>query len=475
MIAGVITREAAMYRDAHGLEVTAASADAVQAFDHAVMGYLTYRVDMPQRMEAAFDADAEFALAHCLKGYLAMLGYKQALVPIAEVAATDAARLAERATPRERAHVAALRHWIDGAPDLAAEVWEQIVSEYPRDILAFRLAHFVNFWLGRPEVMLSSVLGVERHWSGDLAGYNAILGCRCFAFEECGRYTEAEAAGRAAIDRDPGDLWAAHGVAHVLEMQGRRGEGIAWIESLGGNWEAANNLRHHLWWHAAMFHLERGETDRVLALYDGQFRNLISRLTEAQPDLYIDVQNAASMLFRLQRHGVDVGDRWVELADRAEARIGDCLSAFTLPHWMMALAATGRNAAAHRMLEGMRTFARGPGIGASLVARYALPICEAVLAHASGECAEAVEAMRPVLGGMYRLGGSHAQQDVLEQLYLDAAMQADLRDDVRLLLERVAGRHPLPPQRRIGYAAAAQAVGLGLRAAHRDAVESSAA
>jgi len=28
----------------------------------------------------------------------------------------------------------------------------------------------------------------------------------------------------------------------------------------------------------------------------------------------------------------------------AEARVGDCLSAFTLPHWMMALAATGRSA-----------------------------------------------------------------------------------------------------------------------------------
>jgi hypothetical protein len=60
---------------------------------------------------------------------------------------------------------------------------------------------------------------------------------------------------------------------------------------------------------------------------------------------------------------------------------------------------------------------------------------------------------------MYRLGGSHAQQDVLEQLYLDAAMRADLRDDVRLLLERVAGRHPVAPERRIGYAAAARAVG----------------
>ena len=83
------------------------------------------------------------------------------------------------------------------------------------------------------------------------------------------------------------------------------------------------------------------------------------------PDLYIDVQNAASMLFRLQRHGVDVGDRWDELADKAEARIGDCLSAFTLPHWMMALAATGRDAAAQRMLEAMRDFAQGPGITAS--------------------------------------------------------------------------------------------------------------
>jgi len=449
-----------MFLDAHGLEVTAASEAAARAFDHTLAGYLRYSADTPQRMAAVFDADQEFGLAHCLKGYFAMLGYKQSVVPIAEAAAAEATRLTEQATPRERAHVAALRRWIDGEPDHAVEIWEQILSEHPRDILAFRLAHFVNFWLGRPDVMLASVLGIEHNWNDDLPGYNAVLGCRCFAHEECGHYTEAEAAGRMAIDRDPGDLWAAHGIAHVLEMQGRRGEGIAWIDSLRDNWEEANNLRHHLWWHAAMFHLERGEMDRVLALYDGEFRNPTSRLTEAQPDLYIDVQNAASMLFRLRRHGVNVGDRWVELADHAEARIGDCLSAFTLPHWMMALGATGRHAAAHRMLEAMRAFAQGPGMTASLVARYALPICEAVLAHARREFAQAVAVMRPALGGMYRLGGSHAQQDVLEQLYLDSAMQAGLLDDARLLLERVAGRHPLPPQRRIGYAAAARTVGL---------------
>ncbi|MFL5253052.1 MAG: hypothetical protein ACJ8AI_09175 [Rhodopila sp.] len=83
---------------------------------------------------------------------------------------------------------------------------------------------------------------------------------------------------------------------------------------------------------------------------------------------------------------------------------------------------------------------------------YAL---EAVLANGQGRHADAVVAMRPVLGTMYRLGGSHAQQDVLEQLFLDSALKAGLEADARMLLERVAGRHPVPPNRRRGYAMAA--------------------
>ena len=62
--------------------------------------------------------------------------------------------------------------------------------------------------------------------------------------------------------------------------------------------------------------------------------------------------------------------------------------------------------------------------------------------------------MRPVLGEMYRLGGSHAQQDVLEQLFLDAALKAGLTADIRMVIERVSGRHPLPLHRRRGYAMA---------------------
>jgi hypothetical protein len=240
-----------------------------------------------------------------------------------------------------------------------------------------------------------------------------------------------------------------------MEMQGRHAEGIAWLDELERHWEGGSNLLHHLWWHRALFHLERREFATALDLYDRRFRNLSAPLTLAQPDLYIDVQNAASMLFRLELCGIDPGGRWTEIADKAEARIGDGLSAFTLPHWMMALAATGRDAAARQMLDGLQAFGAGEGTVRRIVRDVALPVCEAVLAHRRGRHHDSLALMRPVLNDMHRLGGSHAQQDVLMRLYLDSAVKADCANDVRLLLEH-ARRAGFELDKRAGYAQAAR-------------------
>ena len=445
-----------MFKDCRGLSLTTVSAQAAAAYDRAVDGYLGYRADMISRMEALFAADPEFGLAHTLKGYLYLMGYRADALGAARAALAQARHCP--ASARETAHTEALARWIDGDPEAAVAIWNQILEEHPHDILAFRLANFLNFWAGRPDAMLASALSVERSWDNAVPGFGSILACRCFALEEAGYYGEAEHAGRAAVRLDPTDLWAAHGVAHVLEMTGRRLEGIDWVETLQSRWSGANNLKHHLWWHQAMYHLELGDFAKVLALYDDGFRDLGSPLTGAVPDLYIDVQNAASILFRLGRHGVDPGDRWHEIADKAEARIGDCQSAFTLPHWMMALAATGRDKAAGVMLSAMRDFAAGQQPIARLVHDLALPVTEAVLAHGQGRHQAAVAIMRPVVSEMYRLGGSHAQQDVLEQLFLDSALKAGAERDARLMIERVAGRYPVPPPRRRGYAMAASLI-----------------
>ena len=146
-----------MPHDIHGLPLSTASAQAASAFDHTLLGYLKYRADLAARLGDLLAVDAEFGLAHCLKGYFALLSYKQANVPAAIEAARAARRFTAHATPRERAHVAALEAWIGGDLDRAIAVWEEILASHPRDVLAFRLAHFNNFWLGRPGEMRASV------------------------------------------------------------------------------------------------------------------------------------------------------------------------------------------------------------------------------------------------------------------------------------------------------------------------------
>lgn len=447
-----------MLQDAQGLIVTTSSREVVLAYDSVVDGYVRCRIDTGRRLSRLLDTGPDFGMAHVLKGYLAMLTYSRDYMPRAQEALAAARLNTVRATARERAHVEALAQWIEGYVDRALAIWEETLIGHPRDLLALRLHHINALWLGQRGRLLTTAEYVAPHWVPELPGYTTMLACRAFASEECGQYVVAEELGRAAIAIDPGDLYAAHAVAHVMEMQGRRTEGIAFLNGLESHWEAGNNMKHHLWWHCALFLLELNDFDAVLDLYDRRFRDPASPLVTAMPDLYADVQNAASTLFRLELRGVPVGERWSELADKAEARIGDCLSAFTLPHWMMALTWAERWNPAMRLLESIREAGKSGASGSlgAVLSQAVAPICEAVILHRQGNHTAAVTAMRPALGLMHQLGGSHAQAEVLEQLFLDAAMKAGLVADARTLLERVAMRYPVPPQRRIGYMDAAR-------------------
>jgi len=171
--------------------------------------------DIPARMAELFAADGEFALAHCLKGYFALLSYKQANVPMAVEAANAARRLARTRRSARQAHVAALDAWIAGDLDRALGIWEENPGRAARSTCwRFRLAHFNNFWLGRPDAMRASVERVVATMEPGPRGlrYRAVL--PLVRHEECGDYAIAEPAGRAAIEIDPGDVWGTHAVAH---------------------------------------------------------------------------------------------------------------------------------------------------------------------------------------------------------------------------------------------------------------------
>ena len=251
-----------MQQDAQGNAISTAGADSARAFDHTIAGYLGYRFDTAQRMQALLAADPDCGMAHALKAAFLLLGYKQAFVPMAKEAIATAGRLTARATPREQAHVAALGAWADGEMDRALSAWEGILRRPPARHPRLPPAPFLRL-LARP--------AGGRCWPRSRACCRAgAPGCPAMPasspaaaspMRSAATTSIAEDAGRAAIALDPGDLWAAHAVAHVLEMQGRRSEGIAWIDGLEPNWDGGNNLMHHLWWHQALIHLERGDFD----------------------------------------------------------------------------------------------------------------------------------------------------------------------------------------------------------------------
>ena len=116
-----------MPQDAQGLTLTVASQDSARAYDHVVEGFLKYRFDTGQRLKTFITADPLAPLGQVMAGAFAMLAYDRQMLARAETSLARAEAL--HASPRERAHIAALRAWIDGHPEQALAIWEQAPPE----------------------------------------------------------------------------------------------------------------------------------------------------------------------------------------------------------------------------------------------------------------------------------------------------------------------------------------------------------
>jgi tetratricopeptide (TPR) repeat protein len=424
--------------DARDEPVAAASADAVRDLDRAIDAHLGARADTRAKLAVVLANDPDCILAHCLDGYLWMGASRRDGFPAALGALTRAYAAAGRTTvtTREAGHIAALTAWTRGDMPDAARHWDTVLSQHPRDILALRVQQFVLSYLGQSDRMRETVAKVLPAWTTDTAGYGYVLGCYAYGLEESGDYARAEEMGRRAVALDPSDIWAAHAVTHVAEMQGRLDDGVQWIAELSEHWAPCNNFALHLRWHEALFRLEQDRYDQVLALYDREVRR--------QPtDEYLDITNAVSLLWRLEQAEVDVGARWHELAAFARGHTRDHALVFADLHYLMAIAATGDVAGIDAFVESCRQFATtSAGTEATVMADVGLPLVQAVLAHRRGSYGEVVDALMPVRSHFRRIGGSHAQRDVFDQLLIDAAWRGRRLDVATDLLAERLSRRP---------------------------------
>ncbi len=417
-----------MHRDQRGLALTTASDEAVEHFKRAIDHYFEYRLDTMAHVKAALEADPEFVMGHCLRGILFMLFGTMSVYDKVRGALDFCEPRIHDVSLREQLHIKALRAWFEGDLAKACARWDEILFDHPHDLLALRLQHFTLFWMGNSSALRGAVAKTFSAWDESLPGYGNLQGMLAFGLEECGEYDAAEAYGREAVERNPEDLWAIHAVAHVLEMRGRMKEGLEWLDVPADRWADRNPFRGHLWWHRALFAHELGDFDQVLALYDRSIRS-------EKSDFYLDIQNAAALLLRLEFQGVDVGDRWGELADHAETHVDDHALAFTDLHCMMSLAREGRWDAARRLIASLHDYAKQPdNYEAATLEPVTIPLCEALLAYAAAEYERAIEILLPIRYALSPVGGSHAQRDVFLQLLLECAIRGGRLTLARSLL-----------------------------------------
>jgi tetratricopeptide (TPR) repeat protein len=427
-----------MKRDQWSYAVSTKEPGAVEALDRAFNSYCHFRTDAMKNLDAAIEADPQFALPHAAKGILIESLKKPELHHVAYNELEAAKNSRPPISAREHHYIAALEAALAGQVTAAVTHYQQIVIDHPHDLFAIRLAQSELFWIGEVAWMRDISESVASHWSVGVQGYSAYLSIRSFGLEENGDYDLAEECGRMAVNLDPTDCWGAHAVAHVQIMQGRLDDGISWLTELNNNWSAANHIAHHLWWHLALFHTERGEYDSGLDIYDNRLRDLESPLMQLMPDFYVDIQNDTALLQRLELREVDIGDRWQPIADLAKARIGNHFSPFTSSHCALALAAAGRFDEANELIRQIRNFVaddNGP-----LGSRYALavlPASEAAVAYRKGEYQRVIDVMLPARRNLWQMGGSHAQRDLFFQLLVDSASKTNRRDTLNMLLDEI--------------------------------------
>lgn len=426
-----------MLHDAYGNEVDTDRAETVAAIDRFAHSLIAYGTDFGVIFEAV-EADPECVMA---RGHAALLGLFMenndgTARATAHLAAGRALLASGKGAAREqtyfRAVEAAARHDVATATALH----EEIVDRWPRDLFAAKLGQIHYFNAGDSN-------GMRRIAEKIIPAHDETAyawGLLAFGLEECNELDAAETAGRKAADMAVVEPWAHHAVAHVYETRGQLDQGIAWMEGHAHAWQACNSFMFtHNWWHVALFYLDKGDATQALMIYDTRLWGA----PQGDPTYSQDQAGALSMLIRLSLRGVDLRRRWGDVADAILKREVMYDQPFLTAHFAYALARSEHRTAYEEFLRGLEGHAgEGNAPMRHLWLAYALPLCRGMGAHADNDFELAAQLLGETRPHWQALGGSHAQRDLFEQVYIDALIRSGHASKARPLLEARAAARP---------------------------------
>jgi len=397
--------------DGRGCSITGATPEALDAYEHALARFQSWHSGAVEQLGRALTEAPTFVMAHALQAWLLVCSRDPGRVRSARPVLARAAGLP--ANERERLHLLAIAAALEDDYERTKECLGNVLRLQPRDALALQVAHSFDYLTGDMTSLRDRVRAALPAWSSDLPGYHAVLAMHAFSLEECGEYDFAEQAANAALGLNPADARAHHVMAHVFEMTDRADAGVHWMDEHRANWAVGTIVATHCWWHLALFHLAQGQLDRALALYDQHIR--AGHSSEVS-----DLIDASALLWRIDMLGGDTGTRWVELADAWTPHIDDRFCSFNDLHAMLSFVGA-RDWDRAKRLELVLTRANSlPTRHGETTRQLGLPACRALIAFGRGNDTLAIGLLARLPALAHRIGGSHAQRDVLRLTLLRA-------------------------------------------------------
>ncbi|VTU36480.1 tetratricopeptide repeat protein [Variovorax sp. PBL-E5] len=403
-------RSAPSATDSLGNPVTLADTASLPRIDDFVEGFISCEARAAEVLAAAEDP-SPIVQAYCAT--LHLFAESRDAVADARPFLARARAGAAQATSREQRYIAAIEAWAEGDIARAIALHHAQAREHPRDLASLKLGQYHCFNTGDCPGMLRLALAALPA-AADVPYLHGML---AFGYEQCHLMREAEASARRAIAMERKEPWAHHALGHVMLTEGRLSEGLDFMQGVSDTWVGLNSFMvTHNWWHVALFLIDLGRDAEALAVYDERVWGVVKDYSQ-------DQIGAVSLLARFELAGIDVGTRWQDLGGYLAQRLDDHVLPFLDLQYLYGLARAGRPEA-DMLLRHIDAFApQAPASTRAAWTRVCVPAAHGLLAHARGDFAAAAEGLGIALPRLVEIGGSHAQRDLFEQVYLDALIR----------------------------------------------------
>jgi Flp pilus assembly protein TadD len=415
-----------MLTDRNDLPLSTASEAARDAYVAGMDIKLSMYPNAIAEFDRAIEADPGFALAHVARAHTLL---ERGDAAAARRSMASATALAGGLPPREASHIAYFEHLVAGDSEAALTALPVHLDAWPRDTMVLGTAAFTNGLIGssgragQKQTLLSLLDRLAPHFGADDWWFTAHHG---MAMSENGAHAAARPKIERSLAQNPANPWAAHATAHLAYEEGAPATARAFLRSWLATYPRDAPLFSHITWHLALAELEAGD---MATAYDLFHQSVIPAVHSGPPRGQLN--DGVSFLWRSELAGHPRNaEGWQAMADLVRTWFPRAGSAFSDMHVAVVHAVAGDDAALAASLGQIRDLLTG---GRYPSGPFVPTVTRGFAAFARGDFPAAIAGLEPAADALERIGGSHAQLDLVRFTLLKAYLAADRAGDAAQL------------------------------------------